>query len=308
MIEPSIFLCPEITRENALMLIQWLRDDEVRKFLSDTQDVSTSIEQVINRVNLPILTHLFSQNGRFYMAYDKHNIPVGFVRLVIRGSQAEMVIVIGDRSRWGKKLGTSTIRETMKIAFFEHRVQRLIAKIHHDNKRSMRAFINAGFKLDQESSTMLSFSITLDEYVRSIQRKAASSNEIYITEIDKDRLRNLIDEELNTGKQMDKALKDLEQEIIKATVVHPRKLSQYVVSMNTRARLHLNGDRMDVALVYPRDADMHQNRLSVFSPVGTAILGYSEGDTIHWDIPSGRAEIYIEKILYQPEAAGDYHL
>ena len=45
--EPYIFLCPEITRENAFNLIQWLQDDEVRKFLSDTNDVSAEIEQVV---------------------------------------------------------------------------------------------------------------------------------------------------------------------------------------------------------------------------------------------------------------------
>ncbi len=308
MTEPSIFLCPEITRENALILIQWLKDEEVRKYLSDTQDVSASIEQVINRVNLPILTHLFSQDGRFYMAYDRHNLPVGFVRLIVRGSQAEMVIVIGDRGNWGKRLGTSTIRESMKIAFFEFRTQKLVAKIHKDNKRSIKAFLNTGFKVEQESSSLLSFSITMEEYIMSIQRKAVLSNEIYITEIDKDRLQKLVDDELNSGKKMDKALQDLEREINKATVVHPRKLSQHVVSMNSRALLNLNGSKMEVALVYPKDADMAQQRLSIFSPIGTAILGYSEGDTIAWEVPSGVAEIHIEKILYQPEAAGDYHL
>jgi len=71
MTEPFIFLSPEVTRENALTLIQWLKDEEVRKYLSDPQDVSSNIEQVINRVHLPVLTHLFNRGGRFYMAYNK---------------------------------------------------------------------------------------------------------------------------------------------------------------------------------------------------------------------------------------------
>jgi regulator of nucleoside diphosphate kinase len=44
------------------------------------------------------------------------------------------------------------------------------------------------------------------------------------------------------------------------------------------------------------------------SPIGTAIIGYGEGDNIEWEVPNGRTEILIKKILYQPEAAGDYHL
>jgi transcription elongation GreA/GreB family factor len=43
-------------------------------------------------------------------------------------------------------------------------------------------------------------------------------------------------------------------------------------------------------------------------PVGTAILGYREGAVVEWSVPFGQRWLSIEKILYQPEAAGDYHL
>lgn len=82
--EPFVFLCSEITRENAMALIKWLKDSEVTKYLSDPKDVSNDIEQVVQRTNLPVLTHLFNRNGRFYMVYNRHKVPVGFVRLVKR--------------------------------------------------------------------------------------------------------------------------------------------------------------------------------------------------------------------------------
>ena len=44
------------------------------------------------------------------------------------------------------------------------------------------------------------------------------------------------------------------------------------------------------------------------SGIGTAILGYKEGDAIDWRIPDRTRRIWIEKVLYQPEAAGDFHL
>ncbi|NCB52421.1 MAG: hypothetical protein EOM54_11175 [Clostridia bacterium] len=115
--EPFIFLCSEISRENAATLIKWLKDEEVRRYLSDPQSVTNDIEQVVNRVNLPILTHLFIQNGRFYMAYNKQNVPVGFVRLIKKGDAYEIIIVIGDRDNWNKKMGTSVIRESIKNRF-----------------------------------------------------------------------------------------------------------------------------------------------------------------------------------------------
>ncbi|WP_281875425.1 hypothetical protein [Geobacter hydrogenophilus] len=42
--------------------------------------------------------------------------------------------------------------------------------------------------------------------------------------------------------------------------------------------------------------------------MGTATLGYSVGDTIKWCIRSAAKKFKIEEILYQPEAAGDFHL
>ncbi len=108
---PFVSLCPEITRANALTLMDWLEDEDVTRFLSDSRHVSRLIEQVIGRVQLPILTHLFNQGGRFFMAYDRHDVPVGFVRLVKSGRDCEMVLVIGDRDNWGRKLGASAIRE-----------------------------------------------------------------------------------------------------------------------------------------------------------------------------------------------------
>lgn len=85
MSKPFISLCPEITRANALNLMDWLSDEDVVRHLSDSRHVSRHIEQLIDRVQLPILTHLFNQGGRFFMAYDRDDLPVGFVRLIRNG-------------------------------------------------------------------------------------------------------------------------------------------------------------------------------------------------------------------------------
>ena len=305
--EPFIFLRSEITRENAYTLMSWLRDDEVTRYLSDTSDVSSNIEQVVDRINMPVLTHLFNQNGRFYIAYNKINVPVGFVRLVVRDTETEIVIVIGDRSNWGRGLGSNTIQESLKIAFFELRSQRVVAKIHKENRRSIRAFINGGFKLKHESSTMLSFSITMEEYFDIIKKRAAAPSLIYITEIDRDRLNKLINDELKTGAD-EWTVKDLEHEIIRAKVVQPQQLPENVVTMNSRALLSLNNEETEVSLVYPHASDWAKRQLSVLSPIGTAILGCSEENSIQWNTPDGIAHIKIRKLLYQPEAAGHYHL
>ena len=300
---PFVSLCPEITRTNALTLMDWLEDEEVTRFLSDSCNVSRLIEQVIGRVQLPILTHLFNQGGRFFMAYDRHDVPVGFVRLVKMGPDCEMVLVIGDRDNWGRKLGASAIREGMKLAFFEMRAERLIAKIHPENVRSLNAFLRSGFLADSETPAMKSLVMSSARYLRLLrERPAVHAADIYITEIDKTRLRNLIDLEQGPG------IFELEHEIERAVVVEPRKVAEDVITMNSRALLKVDDEEVEVALVYPEDADDRAGRLSIFSGIGTAILGYKEGDAFSWRIPNRTCHIRIGKVLYQPEAAGDFHL
>lgn len=97
--KPFISLCPEITRAHALTLMEWLQDERVTCYLSDSRHVSRSIAEVIDRTQLPILTHLFNRGGRFFMAYNRHDEPVGFVRLIKTGLSA--------RSSWPSETATN---------------------------------------------------------------------------------------------------------------------------------------------------------------------------------------------------------
>lgn len=301
--KPFISLCPEITRADALTLMDWLEDEDVTRYLSDSRHVSRFIEQVIGRVQLPILTHLFNQGGRFFMAYDRHDVPVGFVRLVKAGSNCEMVLVIGNRDNWGRKLGASAIREGMKLAFFDMRADKLIAKIHAENERSVKAFLRCGFELESETPALKSFAMTSQHYLRFLRENPAGHTaEIYITEVDKTRLTNLV------AYEQAQEIFELEHEIERAIVVDPRDVARDVVTMNSRAVLELDDEEVEVALVYPEDADGSAGKLSVCSGVGTAILGYKEGDAIDWRTADRTRHIRIGRVLYQPEAAGDFHL
>ena len=301
--KPFISLCPEITRADALTLMDWLEDECVTRYLSDSRHVSRFIEQVVDRVQLPILTHLFNQGGRFFMAYDRHDVPVGFVRLVKKGPDCEMVLVIGNRENWGRKLGASALREGMKLAFFDMRADKLIAKIDADNVRSLKAFLRSGFLLDSETPAMKSFVMSSERYLRLLrERPATHTSNIYITEIDQARLRSLV--ELEPGSD----IFELEHELERAIVVDPRHVAEDVITMNSKALLQVDDEEMEVALVYPEDADDRAGKLSVCSGIGTAILGYKAGDAFNWRMRHRTRQIRIDKVLYQPEAAGHFHL
>ena len=303
MSKPFISLCPEITRANALNLMDWLSDEDVVRHLSDSRHVSRHIEQLIDRVQLPILTHLFNQGGRFFMAYDRDDLPVGFVRLIRNGPDCEIVLVIGKRDNWGRKLGASALHEGMKLAFFDMRAERLIARIHADNTRSHKAFAHNGFVLESETPALKSYAMTAQRYLQRLRAGLpGAAGGICITAVDQARLRDLL------ALEWESQAVDLEHEIERAAVVDARQVQRNVVTMNSKALLRLDEMAVEVALVYPEDADDSAGRLSVFSGVGTAILGCREGDRIDWRILDRTCHIRIEKVLYQPEAAGHFHL
>lgn len=131
---------------------------------------------------------------------------------------------------------------------------------------------------------------------------------IHITSLDAQRLRSLLDNP--DLMQQQPYLQELEREIERATVVESTEIPADVVTMNSTVRLiDLNADEeMEVTLVYPDHANIAEGRISVLAPIGTAILGCREGEVVEWKVPDGIRALKIDRILYQPEAAGEYAL
>ncbi|MGB5987113.1 MAG: nucleoside diphosphate kinase regulator [Desulfobacterales bacterium] len=133
---------------------------------------------------------------------------------------------------------------------------------------------------------------------------------IYITQFDLERLEGLLAAAEDYSERDQEDLEQLEAEPQEGTLVDSKNVPPTVVTMNSRVRL-VDVDQnkpMELILTFPQDADIDAGKLSVLSPIGTAIIGYSEGDVIKWKTPGGVRRMKIEKVLYQPEASGDYHL
>lgn len=134
------------------------------------------------------------------------------------------------------------------------------------------------------------------------------SRKIFITESDKDKLLKIINKAQHEDFNDNVNLKDLEAEITRANLTSIDELPNNVITMNSTAILLIEGDEEEYTLVYPSEADISKNKISVLSPIGTAILGYSEGDIVKWEVPKGTVDINIKKVLFQPEASGNYDL
>lgn len=86
-----------------------------------------------------------------------------------------------------------------------------------------------------------------------------------------------------------KDAEELEAELRKAKVVEADKVPGDVVRLDSAVKLQDEQSKkiMDVTLVIPEKADLRQKKISVLSPVGTAIIGYRKGKKVSWQVPSG---------------------
>lgn len=99
-------------------------------------------------------------------------------------------------------------------------------------------------------------------------------------------------------------------ELSKAEIVSSEKIDKDVVTMNSEVKLFFENTQKEQSfkIVYPQDANLKENKISIFSPIATALIGYKIGDEIEWIVPGGMTKIKIEDLIYQPEAAGDFDL
>ena len=129
---------------------------------------------------------------------------------------------------------------------------------------------------------------------------------VYLTDKDLRKLKRLIGHN-HEGRDMQPLLDGLDR----ATVVPEELIPPTVVTMNSKVRfMNLNShEESEATVVYPEHADEGKGRVSILAPVGMALLGLSVGDTVAWPLPAGGTKnLRILKVLYQPEAEGNWDL
>lgn len=206
------------------------------------------------------------------------------------------------------RLSTLTINvDGMLIHIFTLPGSGAIVRIDHD--RSQRACMNradegknvAQVYIDRASAPVVPCSISVNSEESPLKNKT-----ICITSLDMQRLKNLLDNpDLIQQKPY---LQELDHEIDQAVIVESTEVSADTVTMNSTVRLMdlKTSEEMIFTVVYPDHAVIAEGRISVLTPIGTAILGCSVGEVVEWEVPDGIRSLKVDRILYQPEAAGEY--
>ncbi|AJI96619.1 hypothetical protein BD65_1530 [Yersinia ruckeri] len=130
---------------------------------------------------------------------------------------------------------------------------------------------------------------------------------ITINELDAERLDALLAQPAFADSPIANALNE---ELDRADILSPSEIPADVVTMNSRVRFRdLNSEEEHIrTLVYPASLKDSSEQISVMAPLGAALLGLHVNDEINWTLPGGdEARITVLELLYQPEAAGEFH-
>jgi regulator of nucleoside diphosphate kinase len=130
---------------------------------------------------------------------------------------------------------------------------------------------------------------------------------ITLSSLDYERLHALLDSPAARGVAV---ADSLAQELDRADILEPAELPADVVSMNSTVRFVFDPEpeEFEYTLSWPREADQQDKpRISVFTPIGAALLGLRVGDAIDWTVPSGKSvRLRVTELLDQPESRGEY--
>lgn len=102
----------------------------------------------------------------------------------------------------------------------------------------------------------------------------------------------------------------LEAELDRADVLEPQDMPADVVTMNSTVRCTLleSDKTQTLTLVYPAGMDGSPDKVSIFAPVGMALLGLRLGDSLKLPGAIGQPmTVRVDHIDYQPESAGALH-
>ncbi len=110
---------------------------------------------------------------------------------------------------------------------------------------------------------------------------------------------------MTVEKQSPDVAAKLNEEIDRATIHDTRDLPGHVVTMGSEVEFidESTGASRSIRLVWPREANMDENRVSILTLIGAGLIGMQEGTSIEWPDRNGHARLLRIAKVKQPVRA-----
>ena len=91
---------------------------------------------------------------------------------------------------------------------------------------------------------------------------------------------------------------ELQAELKKAIIVEDDEFPHDAVGLNSKVRIKADGKNkeMDLTIVMPDKANIKENKISIMAPIGTALIGFRQGQKVKWKVPSGNKTFTILEV------------
>lgn len=94
-----------------------------------------------------------------------------------------------------------------------------------------------------------------------------------------------------------KSIAKLNNELKTAVVKDDKDMPTDVIRFNSIVTITAEeGWQKSFQLVKPSDSDLSNKKLSILTPMGTAVIGYAKGDTLLWEFPAGEKTLTVTNV------------
>ena len=92
---------------------------------------------------------------------------------------------------------------------------------------------------------------------------------------------------------------ELKNELKKAKLVNEADFPSDVVRLNSKVKIKTEkkDEIMELMIVTPDKADIKKRKISIMAPIGTALIGFRQGQKVRWQVPSGKKTFTIMEVI-----------
>lgn len=92
------------------------------------------------------------------------------------------------------------------------------------------------------------------------------------------------------------SLKKLSAEMTSALISDNDEMPEDVIRFNSIVTVKSGAWETEFQLVIPTERNIAANKISILAPMGSAVMGYAQGDSVIWNFPNGAKELHITSV------------